>query len=521
MKNKTTLEEGRIPSLDDKQLGHIRHIIRLSRQAPGDWSDMGPFDPTNEGDDAYRYQLAYMAYSLAVVQQQYLPAYRELLKETFQKLIEKMMRHDVWGYWELTSKGSKVMDPDLEELIEGWVDPVVGKNVMYSGHLLMMVGLYEMLYRDGRYNVDGSLTFMCRPPFRGLGPQDFPYDFHKLAEVIEAQFSASHGMGCECEPNGVFVYCNQFALMGLKLYDHVFGTNRAEKLFKQFKKAWADKSTLFKPTGNGQLPVFYAVRQDEVITEAGEDNKEAASVVSWGPMLHIWEPEYVESLYPQVVDEVRVKTEAGFGVSLEQFHRTHLEYQEKPSMDLVDPMMLGVHTHGMLGLLAAEMGDEETKAGLLAHADSAMNPVWKEGGLFYPRCDDLKTESYVTCVTGNALIGATRLVPKNGLSDLFNNPWGDQELGMPTLSDIPYPDALVSRAVYLNDGIEFDLVPSRLEVISFGYRISGLVPSSRYIVSSVSDSSNDSQELRSDANGTLGLEAHLKERITVRVEAVA
>jgi hypothetical protein len=512
---------GPIPTLDPKQWGHIRHIIRLSRQAPGDWSDMGPFDPTNEGDDAYRYQLAYMAYSLAVVQQQYIPAYRELFKETFQRLIEKMMRYDVWGYWELTSKGSKVMDPDLDELVEGWVDPVVGKNVMYSGHLLMMVGLYEMLYRDGRYNVEGTLTFMCRPPFRGLGPQDFPYDFHKLAEVIEAQFSASHGMGCECEPNGVFVYCNQFALMGLKLYDHVFGTSRSEKLFKQFKKAWTEKSALFKPVGNGQLPVFYAVRQDEVITEGGEENKEAASVVSWGPMLHIWEPEYVESLYPQVIHEVRVKTEAGFGVSLEQFHRTHLEYQQKPSMDLVDPMMLGVHTHGMLGLLAAEMGDEETKAGLLAHADHTMNPTWKDGGLFYPRCDDLNTESYVTCVTGNALIGATRLVTKNGLSDLFNRPWGTKELGAPTISGIPFPDALVSLAVHVHGGIEFEVVPSGNDAISFDYRVEGLAPSSRYAVTTNSELGEESQEVQSDTSGNLNLNARLDGKLSIRVEVVA
>ena len=28
--------------LDDKALGHLRHIVNLSRQIPGDWSDMGP-----------------------------------------------------------------------------------------------------------------------------------------------------------------------------------------------------------------------------------------------------------------------------------------------------------------------------------------------------------------------------------------------------------------------------------------------------------------------------------------------
>lgn len=520
MTNNETGLHGPILSLDPKQMGHLRHIIRLSRQAPGDWSDMGPFDPTNEGDDAYRYQLAYMAYTLAVVQQQYLPAYRELFKETFQRLIEKMMRHDVWGYWELTSKGSKVMDPDLEVLVEGWVDPVVGKNVMYSGHLLMMVGLYEMLYRDGRYNQEGHLTFMCRPPFRGLGPQDFPYDFHKLATVIEAQFASSHGMGCECEPNGVFVYCNQFALMGLKLYDHVFGTNRSEQLFRQFKAEWGKKSALFKPAGSGSLPVFYAVRQDEVITEGGPDNKEAASVVSWGPMLHIWEPEYVEGLYPQVIKDVRVETKAGYGVSLEQFHRTHLEYQAKPSTDLVDPMMLGVHTHGMLGLLAAEMGDEETKAGLLAHADSRMNPTWKDGGLFYPRCDDLDTEHYVTCVMGNALIGATRLVTKNGLSDLFNKSWTETELGLPKLTNIPYPIVLVTSAQYLSSGLQFTLISSDGEPKAFDYQVIDLIPGATYLIETSGDERIESCTHVADAAGSLKLPVLVTGSVNVTVREV-
>jgi hypothetical protein len=481
---------------------------------------MGPFDPTNEGDDAYRYQLAYMAYTIAVVQQQYLPAYRELFKDTFQRLIEKMMRHDVWGYWELTSKGSKVMDPDLQVLVEGWVDPVVGKNVMYSGHLLMMVGLYEMLYRDGRYNQEGSLTFMCRPPFRGLGPQDFPYDFHKLSSVIEAQFDSSHGMGCECEPNGVFVYCNQFALMGLKLYDHIFETNRAAQLFRQFKAAWGQKSALFKPVGTGALPVFYAVRQDSVITEGGPDNKEAASVVSWGPMVHVWEPEYVEGLYPQVVRDVRVETKSGYGVSLEQFHRTHLQYQEKPSTDLVDPMMLGVHTHGMLGLLAAELGDEETKQGLLSHADAMMNPTWKEGGLFYPRCDDLDTESYVTCVTGNALIAATRLVTKNGLSDLFNKPWTQRELSMPTLSGIPYPNVLVTRAVHVDDGLLFDLMSTEESGSVIDFDIRGLTPGSSYEVITRRDLLEAACTHQAAPDGTLRIAEQILGNVSIQVRAV-
>lgn len=435
-----------VRSLDAVQWGHLRNIVRLSRQMPGDWSDMGPFDPTNEGDDAYRYQLAYMAYTLGIAQYHYLPSYRELFRETLAALISKMMRHDVWGYWELTSRGSKVMDPDLEVLVEGWVDPVIRKNVMYSGHLLMMVSLYEMLYRDGRYFKPGALTFECRPPFRGLGPQDFPYDLDSLAAVIEEQFEASGGMGCECEPNGIFVYCNQFPMLGLSHLDCVRGTDVAPRLMQDFREAWARQSSLFSVDTSADLPVFLMVKQNEVVYEDSEDNKEAASVVSWGPFMHVWQKEYVEALYPQVLPRVRRKTEWGFGVSLEQFHRTHLEYQAKPSMDLVDPMMLGVHTHGMLALLAAEMGDDVTRDGLLSHADAVMNPTWKNGGLFYPRCDELDTERYVTCVMGNGLLAAARINPPNGIYDLYTKPWNAVDVGDPQVTGVAFPDVLVTLA---------------------------------------------------------------------------
>lgn len=464
------------PRLDPLQWGHLRHIVRLSRQMPGDWSDMGPFDPTNEGDDAYRYQLAYMAYTLGLAQYHYLPCYRELLRETLAGLVRKMLRHDVWGYWELTSRGSKVMDPDLEVLVDGWVDPVIRKNVMYSGHLLMMASLYEMLYRDGRLFEPGSLTFECRPPFRGLGPQDFPYDLGSLAAVIEEQFAASGGVGCECEPNGIFVYCNQFPMLGLAHLDCVRGTEVAPRLMQEFREAWSRQSSLFSTDMSADLPVFLMVKQQEVVYEDSEDNKEAASVVSWGPFMHVWQKEYVEALYPQVLPRVRRTTDWGFGVSLEQFHRTHLEYQARPSMDLVDPMMLGVHNHGMLALLAAELGDVETRDGLLAHSDAVMNPTWKNGGLFYPRCDDLDTERYVTCVMGNGLLAAARINPRDGIHALYTRPWSDDDLNDPQLTGVAFPDVLVTAARFdrATRRLRVSLMPGDTPPTTASFAISGL-----------------------------------------------
>ena len=46
-------------------------------------------------------------------------------------------------------------------------------------------------------------------------------------------------------------------------------------------------------------------------------------------------------------------------------------------------------TFGYVAKWLSEIGDEEAIRGLLAHADTYMNPTWEDGGLYYPRNDTL------------------------------------------------------------------------------------------------------------------------------------
>lgn len=57
------------PALDDKQLGHVRRVIKLSRQLPGDWSGMSD-DVWAVAERTQQFQLAYMAAALGLVQHQ-------------------------------------------------------------------------------------------------------------------------------------------------------------------------------------------------------------------------------------------------------------------------------------------------------------------------------------------------------------------------------------------------------------------------------------------------------------------
>lgn len=113
-----------------KQAGHLRHFHNLASQRDGEWSLMGSQEAGQEWLDAYRYQLATMAYASGAAHYHRLPALRSIFKVLLERLIKKMLRRDVWGYWFLTSHSGKLVDPDIEELRKPWADPIIKENIM-------------------------------------------------------------------------------------------------------------------------------------------------------------------------------------------------------------------------------------------------------------------------------------------------------------------------------------------------------------------------------------------------------
>lgn len=200
------------PKLTREQAGHLRHFHNLSSAPDGDWPHMGSEEPAQEFRDAYRYQLATMAYASALTHYHRLPAMKSLFKSLLHRLITKMLRREVWGYWYLTSQSGVKLDPDLKELRKPWADPVARENIMYSGHLLLMTSLYAMLFGDGEFERAGSLSFYWNPLCWGMSEEEerFEYDNRSLQTAIVHEMERNGWVGVCCVPNLVFVVCNQF-----------------------------------------------------------------------------------------------------------------------------------------------------------------------------------------------------------------------------------------------------------------------------------------------------------------------
>jgi hypothetical protein len=408
-----TVKPGDYPSLSDKEMGHIRWIVKLAQQPPGDWSYMGGEEEGQEWMEAYRYQLAFMTYALALAQYHKTPAYGELYQKTIDSLVQKMTRRDVWAFWAESSKGGKKLNPALKEKGPGWIDPVADKNIMYSGHILHMVELYQMLYRDRKYDKPGSLVFTWEWIKEPLNR--FEYDSNKLAGVIHKQFKDNSWHTIECEVNAIFAQCNQHPVLGLMLYDHNHGTNLSS-VRDIVGKIFLDKKFLNPDTHN--FMYFYMLQQDKVIPAS------SPSADGWtGAFMHAWDPKLIEENYPYQAKQ-------------------HVKWQPDGTASVPDKTWSSIGAPHF-ALLAKEVGDERTARGILAWMEKNWTPIWADGMFRYPRNDQKKITPLIT-----NLAAVAELNVKNGIWALHNEPWQESHFAQPFISNVEYPKAVVKQAYY-------------------------------------------------------------------------
>lgn len=433
--------------LDELQLAHLRHIENLANQLDGDWSHMGSADPGQEWFDSYRYQLAKAAYALGLAHFHRLPAAPCVFKPVYQDLMRKMLRRDVWGYWKDTSQSGTFVNPGLEQLREPWPDPVVKENIMYSGHLHAMAGMYAVLFDDDRYAEPGALTLTQAPIFWGLSPLKFEYDFRSVNSVIYWQMVESGWLGVACEPNCVFLICNQFPMLGFRFHDLRYGSTLAAEASAGYRDAWDRKGMLDK---DGHFYFFLRQQQDEF---AG--NGRAVSDAWLGAVMHAWNPDFVQAQYP-AQSKAWFKRSADGLVSLrpptvmkamEQAER--LNQQPDITEDLA--YRWTAPEFGYAAIWASEIGDQEVLDGLLLHANRYMKPTYERGGLYYPRNDSSWDEdgnmTYVDPLTGNVLIAYARLNVPQGLMKLYEQPFAPAHFAAPALVAMA-PRVDVLRALF-------------------------------------------------------------------------
>ncbi|OAX80483.1 hypothetical protein ACJ72_05185 [Emergomyces africanus] len=432
------LDLSKFPKLSPNQAGHLRHFYNIGTSLDGDWPHMGTQDPDQAFLDAYRYQLATMVYAAGLAHYHHLPAMRSLFKPLIRDLIRKMLRNEVWSYWYLTSQSGNRLDPELKELRKPWADPIIKENIMYSGHLLLMTSLYAMLFNDDEFEKPGSLSFEWDPLFWGFGPEKFEYDNASLQSAILEEMERGDWVGVCCEPNLVFVVCNQFPLIAMRYNDVRHGTNVIQGVLEKYQDALKKKNMV----GNDGLFVDWLLLRQGVTTGA-----RGVGFTAWAnAFMNAWNPTLIRSLYskqtvgflttnisngaielqhPAIGSEIRrlAAIENADPNSPETIKRARDTYlsSSRPGFKYMQP-----HFGYVLKWLS-ELGKTKELNALLSYADERFQPTWEKGGLYYPRHDTVINEAgewtFLDPFSGNAAIGYARLNVEDGQRKMWEAPW--------------------------------------------------------------------------------------------------
>ncbi|KAL8837436.1 MAG: hypothetical protein Q9170_002520 [Blastenia crenularia] len=414
-----------LPKLSREQCGHLRHFHNLVSQPDGDWSFMGGASAQDHDEGSYRYQLAFMAYAAGAAHYHRLPALRSVFRSLLEKMISKMLHPEVWGYWYLTSQSGIKLDPDLKELRKPWADPVCKENVMYSGHLLVMVSLFSMLFDDDRYNKKDIIVFDWNPMFWGMGPERYSYNRTTLQKTILNQMEHSGWMG----------------IIATRYNDIRNGTNIVEDVLAKYKQAWESRGGMVSE--NGLFRRWYAVRQDRVLVS--QQLAHSAWIMAFMP----WNPEVVKKVSstagtgflqrigdrtnirpPGLANEIRriANATSGGAESPAIIEQAREATKNQPPIESKSPLP----TFGFIAQWLSEVEGPSQLDPLLRHADQYLNPTWIKGGLYYrrqsPGWDEEGNYLYMEPYSGNAAIGYSRLNVQGGQRAMFEHPWTKEEV---------------------------------------------------------------------------------------------
>jgi hypothetical protein len=449
-----------------EDLAALRYPLDLGLQPLEQWEGFHTIDQFRES--ALRYQLQFLQYALAMSQYTRTPAFTGYLAEAQRNAIEKMLEPRVWKYWRYENLwGNLRWDPD----------PVRRDNVMLSGYWAVMVGLYEAMTGDERYNEPGSLTF------RNGEREVYPYDFPRLAEVMRENMDGSIFCMFPCEPNWIYPFCNSYALNTVILDDRLHGDGADGDIVPRFRDAF-DQDFL-QPDGRvvGIRSGRFGFNIPSTVTVSD------AVLTFW---LNPGMPDVAQRLW-WIMRQTTVKPDGG-----ELF-------PAQRQWDYIDPGNYRIgkdsFSRGAVYLAASEMGDEDVIDEVRASIDE-QEEVEEVGGVRrYPNGS----------VYANVQHTLARFTRKDAIREMVAFDLPEAWRSGPRLGECAYPDVLVARAVSDGQALELVLRPGA-EPGRQRLRIERLRPGARYAADGAVESS-----VVADTRGEAQVEVDLEDRHELRL----
>ncbi len=256
-------------------------------------------------------------------------------------------------------------------IYQGWGSPL-RNNVMWKGPCIFLEGLYELMTGDKRFSEE--FVALCRNLYE-LHVQNMNHPNHPYAGVC-------------CEPNHWFPQCNSFAILGLHIYDKLYGVDAkhgvkigeiyARDVIKQYKEKLSSKKTglvcrKYHPRGN-QVDKYSTTFTNALVMMN----------------LHFLEPEFTEKGYRYLRENFIRDLPLGLGSYV--IENPQVDENGNPiNIESDDPPSLGEAQYAITSMFAAarEFDDKETWDKLNKGLTNLFHPHYTQSEL---RFDDTNPE---------------------------------------------------------------------------------------------------------------------------------
>lgn len=368
---------------------------------------------------AVRYQVNFIAYALAVVRRNYLPATTAWLREAQTRLLAKQGDPKLWRYWALENAWGN---------LRLGRDPIPRGNIMSTGFIALQMAIGDT----------GAPLDLRR---RGVSWQR--YELGDMGDILASQYRTAPFGLLSCEPNWIYPLCNLITACGVRAADHRTGIAH-----------WPGMAAHF---GAGFVGEFTIATGDFVPFRSSLTGFAAPGV--GGAVMQTFPCLFLNALYPDLAADHWQRTR----------RRTDMIGWRRAlwPIDVGNYGFSRAAGYAASAAAAVEMGDAESARVLLDLLDTDCPGMTAMGVLHRPRAS----------LWAHALELTARLGCCNGFRGLIE--WPDDARAGPHLADAAYPDILVAAARREGEMLRLVLHPGGPGAIR-PIAISGLKPGRHY-----------------------------------------
>ena len=409
-------------ALTDKQLALVNYfanltILQISSNKTNSWKGWeNNYYNDQRFLDAVRYPLAFIGYAISSVVYK-TPNYRELVIDIIDNVIQRLVEENQYKYIEIYWKNSK-----------SFPDPVFSENIMYSGHLAMLISLYESISGNLKYSSDGWV-------FKWNGENRFHYNTKKLMDALFRQVVDDETGGVACEPNSIFVICNNHHRIAFNLYDKIHKTN-----YSRSNNKWED----------------WLIRHGRAPDNLPNEDYRYFRIIYYKP-IHAWIPLYGTSgndAWALTFMNSWIKNKKFTSEGYLQMLKSHQWKSISSNEEYLDAGYFGKISELNTWLASSLYLSVENQYATIKTNKSFHVMNWFEkrfGSLNEGNCKSsytyrINNTEYQIWTTANLLL--SMITNNKTFIEMYNNPFYLNHLNEPDLKGIKYPEIQVNYAFY-------------------------------------------------------------------------